>query len=173
MNKPNLSDIYRNGLRQNENGRVLDADAVIAIANGEAKSDNGAIAASPMQADLVRFSRELEVESAALSSQVTALLGDNNAMHRRGTAHRAAHGQRRWRIASAMAAGLMAAVAIWTSQRISSPHHEPAMASVQAPDRIFSALSGDSVASISVRGDEIFNSTERGDVIFSAGHNGG
>ena len=158
MNKPNLSEIYRNGLRQSKNAGALDSDAA---------------ATSPMQADLARFSRELEIESAALSSQVTALLGSNNGAHRRGTAHRAAHGQRRWRVASAMAAGVMAAVAIWSAQRISSPHNEPTLTSAHAPDRIFSAFSDNSVAGATVRGDEIFNSTERGDVIFSAGHNGG
>ena len=159
MNKPNLSEIYRDGLRQSERSRVLDSD--------------GTPATSPMQADLARFSRELEIESAALSSNVTALLGNSNVTHRRGSAQRTAHGQRRWRVASAMAAGVMAAVAIWSAQRISSPHREPTLANAQTPDRIFSALSDNSVASIHVRGDEIFNSTERGDVIFSAGYNGG
>jgi hypothetical protein len=169
MNKPNLSEIYRNGLRQND--QALNSAEVIALADGQSPGNADAIAASPLQADLARFSRDLETESAALSANVTALLGDRNATHRRD-ARRVTHGgQRRWRVASALAASVMAAVAIWSSQHLSPSHSTAMVASVQAPDHIFSALGDTSVAS---RGDEIFSSSQaRPDIIFSAGHNDG
>ena len=169
MNKPNLSEIYRNGLRQN--GRGLDADAANALADGQTPAEADVRAASPLQADLARFSRELESESAALSANVSALLGHRNATHRRD-ARRVTHGgQRRWRLASALAAGVMAAVAVWSSQHLTTSHSTAMVASVQAPDHIFSALGDTSLAS---RGDEIFSSSQsRPDIIFSASHNDG
>jgi hypothetical protein len=171
MNKPNLSDIYRIGLREQGNG-VIDADTVIAIANGQSTPD--AIAASPVQADLIRFSRDLETESAALSSNIEAVIRSDYGSHRRGTAQRTARGQRRWRLVSALAASFVAAIAIWSMHSVAPMHSGATTASVQSHDRIFSALDDRGLANnANTRGDEIFNSSRSSDVIFNAGHNDG
>jgi len=172
MNKPNLSHIYRTGLREQGSG-VIDADAIIAIANGQAAPDM--IAASPVQADLIRFSRDLEAESAALSANIESVLHSEYAAHRRAISQRSAHGRRRWRLASALAAGFVAVVAVWSMHSIAPMHRDSATAGAQSPDRIFSALDDRALAnSANTRGDEIFNSSRRSsDVIFNAGHNGG
>jgi hypothetical protein len=174
MNKPNLSEIFRSGTR-NADG-VLDADAIIALANGQSTTDADGINASAAHRDLIRFARELETESAALSSDVTAALRAAQPAHRRNsTSQRATHGQRHWRIASALAASFVAAIAIWSSHRITSDAHQSHLtASVQSSDRIFTAFDDRAMANNVKRGDDhIFRNDFRPDEIFNARHNDG
>jgi hypothetical protein len=175
MNKPNLSEIFRNGTR-NADG-VLDADAIVALANGQSIDDADRINASAEHRDLIRFARDLQSESAFLSADVAAALRAEQSMHRRtGTSQRAAHGQRRWRIASALAASFIAAIAIWSSRHVIAPlpSSVPATAAVHAPDRIFSGLNERVMANNSQHADDrIFHADFVPDEIFSARHNDG
>jgi hypothetical protein len=174
MNK-NLSEIFRNGTR-NAHG-VLDADAIVALASGQPTDDADRINASAAHRDLIRFARDLQSESAFLSADVAAALRAEPSTHRRsGTSQRAAHGQRRWRIASAVAAMFIAVVAIWSSHRVTSPTPStaPEMAAVQAPDRIFSGLNERAMANNTQRADDrIFHADFVPDEIFNARHNDG
>ncbi|HEX3897010.1 MAG TPA: hypothetical protein VHW73_12440 [Rudaea sp.] len=163
MNKPNLSKIYRNGT-PNRSDAVSDVDQLIAE-----------IPRSPLQRDLIRFARDLEPESAALSANLESVLNSGDAArHRRFAAQRSAHGRRNWRIASALAASLIAAVAVWNGTRFTHPHPSTAVA-VTANDRIFSSLNEDSVATKSSMGnDQIFHGDFVPDEIFNASrHNNG
>jgi len=156
MNKPNLSEIYRNGAPSRSEA-VSDIDQLIAE-----------IPRSPLQRDLIRFARDLEPESAALSAHLESVLnGGREVRHRRFAAQRSAHGRRNWRIASALAASLIAAVAVWNGTRVNHPHTSPI--ATAASDRIFSSLNDDSVATKSTSGnDQIFHGDFRPDEIFNA-----
>lgn len=158
MNKPNLSDIYRNAAA-NRAEPALDVDQLIAE-----------IPRSPLQRDLIRFARDLEPESAALSASLESILNDGNVVHRRRSAtQRSARGRRTWRIASAFAATVFAAVAVWSAGSFNRSHDAAPAAVAASGDRIFSAMSDDSVASKSNAGhDEIFNGKFHSDEIFNS-----
>jgi hypothetical protein len=163
MNKPNLSEIYRNGA-QSRSDAASDVDQIIAE-----------IPRSPLQRDLIRFARDLEPESAALSANLESVLnGGRVVRHRRFAAQRSAHGRRNWRIASALAASFIAAVAVWTSTRFNHPQPSTQVATA-ASDRIFSSINEESVATKSSTGhDQIFRGDFRPDEIFNANrHNNG
>ncbi|HSM99862.1 MAG TPA: hypothetical protein VLS52_02500 [Rudaea sp.] len=130
-------------------------------------------AASPLHADLLRFSRELEPVSAELGADLAAACGETGAAttHRRASSHRAASAPYRWRaaVASAIAASFIVAVALFAMHR--SP--VPAPASVNAahvvPDRIFAGFDERNVAtSKTARGDQIFRGNFLPDEIFSS-----
>ncbi len=168
MNKPNLSEIYRNGA-PNRSDASADVDQLIAE-----------FPRSPLQRDLIRFARELEPESAALSANLESVLnGGHVARHRRFATQRSARGRRSWRIASALAASLIAAVAVWNGTRVSHPNSSPT--ATAASDRIFSSLNDESVAAKSSTSryensgpDQIFRDDFRPDEIFNASrHNNG
>jgi len=130
-------------------------------------------AASPLHADLLRFSRELEPVSAQLGADLAAALGETNAVvaHRRALSRRVASVPRRWRVAvaSAMAASLVVAVALIATHR----GHAPAPASASAvhalPDRIFAGFDERNMAAgKAAHGDEIFRANFVPDEIFSS-----
>lgn len=163
MNKPNLSDIFRNAAsHRGEPAADRDVDQLIAE-----------IPRSPLQRELIRFARDLEPESAALSVKLESVLNGDSAVHRRRfAAPRSAHGRRNWRIASALAATVIAAVAVWSAGTLNRSHHQVPSAMTTANDRIFSAMSDDSVAQKSEGGhDEIFNGSFHADEIFSSSRN--
>ena len=163
MNKPNLGEIYRNGATSRSEA-LSDVDQIIAE-----------IPRSPLQRDLIRFARDLEPDSAALSANLESVLnGGGVARHRRFAAQRSAQGRRTWRIASALAASLIAAVAVWSGVGFDHPHSSTTTASV-ASDRIFSSLNEESIATKSPASrDQIFHGDFVPDEIFnSGGHNDG
>ncbi|HST28672.1 MAG TPA: hypothetical protein VLK26_09935 [Rudaea sp.] len=127
-------------------------------------------AASPLRADLLRFSRELEPVSAQLSADLAAALGETNAVvaHRRASPRRVASAPHRWRVAvaSAMAASLIVAVTMFATRRDQAP--APVAASA-APDRIFAGFDERNVAaSKAAHGDQIFRANFLPDEIFSS-----
>jgi hypothetical protein len=164
MNKPNLSEIFRNGVSPRSDALPSDVDQLIAE-----------FPRSPLQRDLIRFARDLEPESTALSANLESVLnGGDVVRHRRFAAQRSAHGRRNWRIASALAASLIAAVAVWTGVRTNHPHPSTTVA-VVASDRIFSSINEESVATKTSKSqDQIFHGDFVPDEIFNANrHNNG
>jgi hypothetical protein len=161
MNKPILSDIYRNGM-QSTSDATADVDQLIAQ-----------IPRSPLQRDLIRFARDLEPESAQLSASLESVLNSDVVVHRnRFAAQRSARGRRTWRIASALAASLIAAVVVWSGSNLNRSHPSEPTASVGG-DRIFSSFNENSVATQS-GSDKIFTGDFRTDEIFSSSrHNNG
>lgn len=166
MNKPNLSDIYRNGTRRAETDS-LDADAILWLADGSATDAQlDRVAASALHADLIHFARDLESESVALSASVEGLLRADSAAHRRAIpARRTASGRRGWRIASAVAASFVAAVVFWSAGRMQPHQSAETMAS---SDRIFSSFDERQFAQEPGRTDRIFNGAFHSDEIFNS-----
>lgn len=128
-------------------------------------------AASPLHADLLRFSRELEPVSARLGADLAAALGETSVVHahRHSSPRRVASAPRRWRVAvaSAMAASLVVAVALFASHRNRMP--APTSASAAVPDRIFAGFDESNVAAGKVsHGDQIFRANFLPDEIFSS-----
>lgn len=128
-------------------------------------------AASPLHADLLRFSRELEPVSAQLGADLAAALGESKAVpaHRRALPRRVASAPRRWRVAvaSAMAASLVVAVVLFASHRGRVP--APTSASATVPDRIFAGFDERNMAAgKATHGDEIFRANFLPDKIFSS-----
>jgi len=153
--KPSLRQLYREFAATQAVASVPDADDLLELAR-VARADE---AASPLCADLLRFSRELEPASAQLSANVSAAFEEfAPGIHRRAAARRGAAQVRRWRGVAAMAASLMAIIGVWTLQRA---HQPPLQAHVGAgaaavPYRIFAGMDERSVAGTSAR-DEIFH----------------
>jgi hypothetical protein len=128
-------------------------------------------AASPLYADLLRFSRELEPVSAQLGADLAAAFGETNVVvaHRRASSRRTAAASRRWRVAvaSAMAASLVVAIAMIASHRGRVPAPTSASATVQ--DRIFAGFDERNMAAgKAAHGDEIFRANFLPDEIFSS-----
>lgn len=129
-------------------------------------------AASPLHADLLRFSRELEPVSEKLGMDLAAAFGETGAVavHRRAAPRRATFARRGWRIAAAaMAAGLVAAVALVASQRSHAPAPASASAAKAVPDRIFAGFDERNMAAGKpAHGDEIFRADFLPDEIFNS-----
>jgi hypothetical protein len=128
-------------------------------------------AASPLHADLLRFSRELEPVSVQLGADLAAMLGETKVVpaHHRALPRRAASAPRRWRavVASAMAASLVVAIALIASHRGRVP--APTSASTTAPDRIFAGFDERNVAAgKSAHSDQIFRANFLPDEIFNS-----
>jgi hypothetical protein len=128
-------------------------------------------AASPLHADLLRFSRELEPVSARLGMDLAAALGETHVVHahRHFAPRRVASAPRRWRVAvaSAMAASLVVAVALIASHRFRVP--APTSASATVPDRIFAGFDERNMAAgKAAHRDEIFRANFLPDEIFSS-----
>jgi hypothetical protein len=140
---------------------------------------------SSADADLMRFSRELEPASAQLSADLAAAFAaSGSATHRRASApRRAVAASRRWRGIAALAASLIVAVAVWSTHRVgivgdaATAQNSPAMiapTSNRATDRIFAAFDDHAMASRATpAGDEIFRDKFVPDEIFnSKSHDG-
>ena len=167
MNERSLSRIFRS---QAQAGDLAEIEALLALAHGGRPADAervlAQIARSPLNGDLLRFARDLEPASAALSAEFASTLRGSPAGHRGVTANRTMHGAaRRWRIGVAVAASLLAAVAVWNGQREErAPSVAPIAHTATPPDRIFANL--DDRTSLR-RGDEIFRAEFHADKIFS------
>jgi hypothetical protein len=137
---------------------------------------------SSADADLMRFSRDLEPASAQLSADLAAAFASSpSAVHRRaGMPRRAVAASRRWRGVAALAASLIAALAVWSSHRTGTIGDMPTAQNVRAPsastpatDRIFAAFDDQAMASrAKPAGDEIFRGQFVPDEIFKSKHDG-
>jgi hypothetical protein len=134
---------------------------------------------SSADADLMRFSRELEPASAQLSADLAAVLASSSsAVHRRAAApRRPIAASRRWRGVAALAASLIVAVAVWSTHRsvgdMPNMQNNSAViapsASKPATDRIFAAMEDRAMASSATSAsDEIFRGQFVPDEIFSS-----
>jgi hypothetical protein len=154
MNKPDLARLYRRFTRATSTTSVShdDVDALIALAEGHHTADTERLLAevsrSGAHADLLRFTRALQPESARLGAELETAFEAPLTTHRR-TAHAARQSmpQRALRFVSAMAACMIAAVAVWNYQRahVAMPVAPVATLAGKAaqPDRIFAAMGGD------------------------------
>ncbi len=141
-----------------------------------------AVAISSADADLMRFSRELEQASTQLSADLAeAFASSTPVAHRRAnTSRRVVAASRRRRGFAALAASLIAAVAMWSAHRSASigeipvAQNNPAAAHSPAVDRIFAAFDDHAMASRAApAGDEIFRGQFVPDEIFkSKAHDG-
>ena len=139
-----------------------------------------AVATSSADADLMRFSRELEPASAQLSADLAAAFASSTPLaHRRAdTSRRAVAASRRRRGVAALAASLIAAVAVWSAHRSITIGDMPvaqnnpgviAPKSASGADRIFAAFDEHAVASRAMpAGDEIFRDKFVPDEIFNS-----
>jgi hypothetical protein len=152
MNRPSLTQLYR-------------------------RFSASAVATSSVDADLMRFSRELEPASAQLSADLAeALAASVPVAHRRAnTSRRAVAASRRRRGIAALAASLIAAVAVWSAHRsvtigdIPVAQNNPATTHASAVDRIFATLDDHAMASRAAPvGDEIFRGQFVPDEIFKS-----
>jgi len=174
--KPSLRQLYREFTGSRVAVSVPDADDLMELS----RVTRAEQAASPLCADLLRFSRELEPASAQLGVDVRAALEESApGTHRRALTRRGAARVRRWRGVAAIAASLLAVVGVWSLQRGHQPQQPQMQSAGTAPvgaapvqDRIFASFDERSMAGSSPR-DQIFHDrfAEPADVIFRA-HDG-
>ena len=176
--KPDVAKLYRRFTRSRAATAPLpEADTLLALADGQHNDETerllADVARSGMHADLLRFTRALEPESARLGVELERALEGPGADHARGRRRAAAHAappQRTWlRVATSLAAALVVAIAVWSVQR--TPTAEPVTVAVKAPkpDRIFAAT--DDGPASAQRGDRIFRADFKVDEIFKAKFN--
>jgi hypothetical protein len=137
-----------------------------------------AVPLSSRDAELMRFSRDLEPASAQLSADLVAVLASSSsAAHRRTAApRRVIAASRRWRGVAALAASLIAAVAVWSTHRTAMIGIMPSAQNSTVPstgkpasDRIFAAFDEHAMASrAKSAGDEIFRGQFMPDEIFNS-----
>lgn len=174
MNKPDLGRLYRRFTRNRRASAQFDVDALVAIAEGDHSERTerllGDAGRSALHADLVRFARALQPESARLGVQLERSF-ETSPQHRGSGRHArsAAVPRRALRIATALAACFVAAIVVWSSQHNRQLPAVP-VAATKVPDRIFAALGDEQSAS--VRGDRIFRGDFAPDRIFKSDLNG-
>jgi hypothetical protein len=175
-----IANVYRRFTRRNHAGGSLpSADALIALIEGDAGADTDRILSDAgrfgLHADLLRFARDLAPESARLGVQLEQAFDAHGGRERRRRDRRAAAApQRNWlRAASALAAGLLVAIAAWTYRHDQAPSQPDVVAAAKMPrpDRIFAAL--DEGRASGSRSDEIFRGAFAPDHIFRSKFNGG
>lgn len=141
-----------------------------------------AVAISSTDADLMRFSRELEPASAQLSADLAeAFAASTPAAHRRAdtsranTSRRAVAASRGRRGVATLAASLIAAVAVWSAHRSANigempvAQSNPAAKHAPAADRIFATFDEHTMASRAApAGDQIFRGQFVPDEIFKS-----
>ena len=181
MSKPDIARLYRRFTRTQTRGDALsplDVDALVALGEGDHSEQTERLLAdagrSGLHADLLRLARALQPESARLGSELERAFEAASPQHRsRGRQVRIATMPRRsLRIASALAASLIAAVVVWSFQRDHASAPAPVVAAAHhAPDRIFASLGAD--ARSPGRVDRIFHADFNADKIFTAEFNGG
>lgn len=178
MNKPNLARLYRRFTRSRSQP-LPEVDALVALAEGDHSEQTerllSDVARSGPHADLLRFARALQPESARLGAELERAFEAAAPRHRGGSrAPRIAAAPNRFvRVAASLAACLLVAVAVWTVQqsRIAPPAPVAAVKAVR-PDRIFAGLGAEQRGP--GRGsDAIFHGTFNGDRIFTGEFNGG
>jgi hypothetical protein len=184
MIKPGLANVYRRFTRRQPASEALpQVDTLLAVADGEHGVESERllteVGRSGLHADLLRLARALSPESARLGVQLEqAFDATSSAGHRRDRQRqRNAAPQRGWlRTASALAAGLLVAVAVWSFQRSHAlapaavGQHDVAVSSKVVPDRIFAALSegNGTSSSANAKRDEIFRADFKSDRIFKS-----
>ncbi len=166
MNDGKLKNLFRQFAGVRRSLRIPEVEDLLALSQLPHADE----AASPLHADLLRFSRELEPVSEKLGMDLAAAFGETGAVapRRRSAPRRAAFARRGWRIAAtAMAAGLVVAVALVATQR--SRVAASASAAHAVPDRIFAGFDERNVAAgKSAHGDEIFRANFLPDEIFNS-----
>ena len=177
MNKSTLTQLYHQHLRRNAS--VPDVDIVLSLARGERPAEGAVtqMADSASAGDLLRFARDLEPASTQLNADLTKLFNLTPAHRRQQPSRRIAHATRRWRVAAALAASLIGAVALWTLHhaQVQTPMSAAVLAHSAAPsDRIFAGFNEKNIAaSNDKRGDEIFRARFMPDEIFNSKGNDG
>jgi hypothetical protein len=175
-----VAKLYRRFTRSRAATAPLpDADALLALADGQQSDETerllGDVARSGLHADLLRFTRALEPESARLGVQLERALERPAADHARRARHAtyAVTPQRNWlRVAASVAAGLVVAIAVWSVQGTRVPAAPSAAAPAPKTDRIFAAL--DDRGSARAQGsDRIFRADFKPDEIFKEKISGG
>lgn len=167
MSERDLKDVFRRFAGARDTMQIPEVEDLLELSRLPHAED----AASPLRADLLRFSRELEPVSARLGADLAAALGETRVVHaqRHSAPRRVASTPRRWRVAvaSAMAASLVVAVALIASHRGRVP--APTSASAAVPDRIFAGFDERNMAAgKAAHGDEIFRANFLPDEIFSS-----
>ena len=169
MSDAKLKDLFRQFGGERRALQIPEVDDLVELS----RLAHGEDAASPLHADLLRFSRELEPVSAQLGADLAAACGETGvvAAHRRAAPRRAASAPRRWRtaIAAGMAACLIVAVALVATHRGHAPAPASASAAHALPDRIFAGFNERNMApGKAAHGDEIFRANFLPDEIFNS-----
>jgi hypothetical protein len=169
MSERNLKDLFRRFAGARGTMQIPEVEDLLELSRLPHAED----AASPLYADLLRFSRDLEPVSERLSADLAGAFGETETgsvgTHRRSAPRRGASAPRRWRVAvaSAMAASLVVAIALIASHRGRVPAPTSASATVQ--DRIFAGFDERNMAAgKAAHGDEIFRANFLPDEIFSS-----
>jgi hypothetical protein len=174
-----IANLYRRFTRRDHAAAELPSvDALIGLTEGDAGADAERTLADAgrygLHADLLRFARDLAPESARLGVELERAFDTHGGRAGQRRDRRAAQPPRRdWlRLASAVAAGLVVAIAAWTYRhdQVAPSQESVAAAKAPKPDRIFAALDDRGAAS---RGDEIFHGAFKSDSIFGSKFNGG
>jgi hypothetical protein len=178
MIKPGLANVYRRFTRHQAPEALPQVGALLALADGEHGVQTERllteVGRSGLHADLLRLARALSPESARLGVQLEQAFDATSAGHRRDRRPlRNAAPHRGWlRAASALAAGLLIAVAVWSLQRshtVAPAEQHPVAASDKAvPDRIFAALSERRAPASAGKSDQIFRADFKPDRIFKS-----
>jgi len=147
MNKTSLSSLYRRLTAGAHAAPALDADDLVAAAEGTLPADRRervaeALASSPAHADAFRMLRDLNTESVALAEGVARARRDTTHRRHQRSDRRIAAGHRFVRVrrlAAAIAACLVAVVGVWSVRHAQTPDSAAAGAhSVARADVIFS-----------------------------------
>jgi hypothetical protein len=165
MNRPDIANLYRRHTRRNH-AALPEVDTLLTLADGETGADAERALADigrfGLQADLLRFARDLAPESARLGVQLEQEFDARGATHRGDRRPARAAPRRSWlRAAGAVAAGLVVAASVWTWHQ-ESPM--PVAAAAPKADRIFASM--DRGASANRGGDVIFHGAFAPDRIF-------
>lgn len=177
MNVREIANLYRRHTRH-DHAALPEVDALLTLADGETGTHDertlGDVGRYGLQADLLRFARDLAPESARLGVHLEQAFDQRSATHRGGRHASRATPRRPWlRAAGAVAAGLIVAISVWTSrpERV-TPQVVAAKATTagNTGDRIFAALerkgatgqSGDRIFQGEFAPDRIFSSTSGG-----------
>lgn len=178
FDQPDVAKLYRRFTRSRLASAPLpEADALLELADGQQNDATerllSDVARSGMHADLLRFTRALEPESARLGVELERALDGPAADHARGRRRdsRAVAARRNWlRVATSLAAGLVVAIAVWSVQRTHTVMPATAVAQAPRPDRIFAAA--DDRLPGSQGADRIFRADFKPDEIFKGKFSG-
>lgn len=177
MSKSTLTQFFQQHLRSNAS--LPDADTVLSLARGERLADGtmAAITSVASAGDLLRFARDLDPASTQLNADLAKLFQIAPAYRRAQPSRRMAHATRRWGVATALAASLIGAVALWTLHHTQVPTSTSSAVltlSTAPSDRIFAGFNEKNiVANNDKRSDEIFRGRFLPDEIFNSKGNDG
>ena len=170
MNAREIANLYRRHTRQ-DHAALPEVDALLTLADGEtgthAERTLGDVGRFGLQADLLRFARDLAPESARLGVQLEQAFEQRSATHRTDRHSSRAAPRRSWlRAAGAVAAGLIVAISVWTARQERPVTEGVAAQANRNGDRIFAA--SERHDSASHPGDEIFHGGFTPDRIFQS-----